>query len=114
MYDFQDVWDAITLRIVNCGRRPAYVTELAWHVGWLSKDTHRAIGDVAVRASMPIELQEGMEVAIPFTFADQPQAFRDAMLSTGLIDRLTPAAAVVRTSVGSAFFEFASLVVGVT
>jgi hypothetical protein len=102
MYDFQDVWDTITLRIVNRGRRPAYISEFAWLVGWIPK-THRAIGDAVVRAGMPIELQDGKELAIPFMFGDQPQAFRDTMLSTGWIDRLRPASVVVRTSVGRSF-----------
>jgi hypothetical protein len=103
LYDFQDVWDVVTLRIVNRGRRAAYVTEFAWEVGWLSKDTHRVMTDTGTRMAIPIELQDGRAAAIPLVFADQPQAFRDAMLSTRLIDRLTPVAAVVRTSVGRAF-----------
>jgi hypothetical protein len=103
IYDSQDVWDTITLRIVNRGRRSAYISELSWRVGWINPNTHRAIGDAVVRASMPIELQDGEELAIPFAFADQPQAFRDAMLSSGVVDRLTPASAVVRTSVGRSF-----------
>jgi hypothetical protein len=62
----QDVWDTITLRIVNCGRMSAYIPELAWVVGRIDPVKHRTTGDPAVRAGLPIELRDGNELAIPF------------------------------------------------
>jgi hypothetical protein len=66
-----------------------------------------------VRASTPIELKDGDDVATPFVLAEQPQAFTDAMLSTGLIARLTPRGRLsVPPSGGS--FELGSPVARVT
>jgi hypothetical protein len=36
-----------------------------------------------VRAGLPIELQDGSELAIPGAFAEQPKAFSNVMLSGG-------------------------------